>query len=446
MESQHHVVIVGGGFGGLHAAKALGRANCRVTLLDKRNFQLFQPLLYQVATGAIPPGDIAIPHRVVLRKYRNVECLASTVYELDPERRVVRHEHGETRYDTLIVSTGVKHHYFGNDAWRAYAPGLKTVEHALEIRRKLFQAFELAEACEDPAERRRLMTFVVVGAGPTGVELAGAIGELAHKTMVKDFRRIDPRDARIVLVEGAPHVLPPYRDSLRTAAHRHLEELGVEVRTSTMVEEVGPDFVRMRSGEAVERIRTATILWAAGVRASYFGEILAERTGAELDRGGRVRVNPDCSLPQHPEIFVIGDLARLTDARGRDVPGLAQAAIQEGRYVARLLKRRFAGRSAPAPFRYRDYGSMAVIGMNRAIGDLRIVRVSGIFAWLVWAFIHVMSLIDAEQRVRVFLQWSWKYFTRKEGDRLITGSPPQTRDLRRAHQAAQSGTADAGAG
>ncbi len=266
--------------------------------------------------------------------------------------------------------------------------------------------------------------------------------------MVKDFRRIDPRDARIVLVEGAPHVLPPYQDSLRNAARRHLEELGVEVRTSTMVEEVGPDFVRMRmrSGEAVERIRTATILWAAGVRASYFGEILAERTGAELDRGGRVRVNPDCSLPQHPEIFVIGDLARLTDARGRDVPGLAQAAIQEGRYVARLLKRRFAGRNAPAPFCYRDYGSMAVIGMNRAIGDLRIVRVSGIFAWLVWAFIHVMSLIDAEQRVRVFLQWSWKYFTRKEGDRLITGSPPQTRDLRRAHQAVQSEAADAGVG
>jgi NADH dehydrogenase len=434
VENQHHVVIVGGGFGGLHAAQALRRSGCRVTLLDKRNFQLFQPLLYQVATGAIPPGDIAIPHRVVLRKYRNVECLASTAYELDPAQRLLRHEHGTLHYDTLIVSTGVKHHYFGRDSWRQYAPGLKTVEHALEIRRRLFQAFELAEATDDPEERARLLTFVIVGAGPTGVELAGAIGELAHKTMVGDFRRIDPRSARILLVEGAPEVLPVYADSLRKAARRHLEELGVTVLTQTLVEDVGPDSVRMRSGNEVQTIEARTVLWAAGVRASYFGEILAERVGVLLDRGGRVAVNADCSLEGHPEIFVIGDLARLTDAAGRDVPGLAQAAIQQGRYVANVIRRRLAGKPAPKPFRYRDYGSMAVIGMNKAVGDLRIFRTSGTFAWLVWAFIHVMSLIDAEQRVRVFLQWSWKYFTRKEGDRLITGAPPQTRALRQQRQ------------
>ncbi|MES0873247.1 NAD(P)/FAD-dependent oxidoreductase [Sinimarinibacterium thermocellulolyticum] len=431
MDAQHHVVIVGGGFAGLHAALELGRAGCRVTLLDKRNFHLFQPLLYQVATGAIPPGDIAIPHRVVLRRRRNVTCLTSAVFELDPHARRIRHEHGTLDYDTLIVATGVKHHYFGRDSWSAFAPGLKTVEHALEIRRKLFQAFERAEATEDAAERARLLRFVIVGAGPTGVELAGALGELAHKTMVRDFRRIDPRSAQILLVEGADEVLPVYAPRLRAAARRHLEELGVSVRTGTKVEEIGPNFVRMRRGNAeAETVETATVLWAAGVKASYFGEILAERTGVLLDRGGRVKVEPDCSLPGHPEIFVIGDLARLVDARGREVPGLAPAAIQQGRYVAAVIRARLRGKPAPPAFRYRDLGSMAVIGMNKAVGDLRVMQVTGIFAWFIWAFVHIMSLIDAEQRVRVFVQWAWKYFTRKEGDRLITGAPPKTRALR----------------
>jgi NADH:ubiquinone reductase (H+-translocating) len=435
LDAQHHVVIVGGGFAGLHAALKLGRAGCRVTLLDKRNFQLFQPLLYQVATGAIPPGDIAIPHRVVLRKHRNVTCLTAAVYELDPQARRVRHEYGTLDYDTLIVATGVKHHYFGRESWAAFAPGLKTVEHALEMRRKLFQAFERAEASDDAAERARLLRFVVVGAGPTGVELAGALGELTRKTMVRDFRRIDPRNAEILLVEGADAVLPVYPAPLAAAARRHLEELGVSVRTGTKVEEIGPDFVRMRRGsEDAETVENATVLWAAGVKASYFGEILAERIGVLLDRGGRVKVEPDCSLPGHPEIFVIGDLARLTDARGREVPGLAPAAIQQGRYVAGVIRARLRGRRAPADFRYRDLGSMAVIGMNKAVGDLRVLRVTGAFAWFIWAFVHIMSLIDAEQRVRVFLQWSWKYFTRKEGDRLITGSPPKTRALRIARQ------------
>lgn len=430
---QHRVVIVGGGFAGLHAARALGgRREFEVTLLDKRNFQLFQPLLYQVATGALPPGDIAIPQRVILRRHRNVRCLTSTVFDLDPQTRTIRHEHGELGYDTLIVATGVKHHYFGHPEWSAHAPGLKTVEHALDIRHRLFKAFELAEASHDEAQRRKLLSFVIVGAGPTGVELAGAIGELAHKTMVRDFRSIDPRTARITLVEGAPDVLPVYAPSLRAAARKHLESLGVDVQTETMVEDIGPDYVRTRRGEVVTTLEASTVLWAAGVRASFFGEILSQRTGVTLDRGGRVKVEGDCSLPGHPEIFVVGDLGRLTDAAGREVPGLAPAAIQQGEYVARLLRRRIKGASALPAFRYKDLGTMAVIGMNRAVGDLRVFKVTGTMAWFLWAFVHIRSLVDAEQRLRVFLQWTWKYLTRKEGDRLITGRPPQTRELRAA--------------
>jgi NADH:ubiquinone reductase (H+-translocating) len=436
MTAGRRVVIVGGGFAGLHAARALGRTGHEVTLLDKRNFQLFQPLLYQVATGAIPPGDIAIPQRVVLRKHGNVRCLHATAYDLDPARRVLFHEHGELPYDTLIVGTGVKHSYFGHDDWAPHAPGLKTVEHAIDIRHRIFRAFELAETSADGPARAELMTFVIVGGGPTGVELAGAIGELAHKTMVGDFRAIDPRHARIVLVEGTPDVLPSYPPKLRAAARRQLEALGVTVRTGTMVEDVGPESVRMRAANAVETLRTRTVLWAAGVRISAFGEILAQRTGAKVERGGRIAVGPDCSLPGQPDIYVVGDLAKLTDATGREVPGLAAAAIGQGRYVADLLRRRERGQPPPGPFRYRDLGMMAVIGLNRAVGVVFGRQLSGIVAWFVWAFVHIMSLVSAEQRVRVFVQWAWKYFTRREGDRLITGRTTKTTDLRRAHEAA----------
>jgi NADH:ubiquinone reductase (H+-translocating) len=429
MMEPEHVVIVGGGFAGLHAAKQLGRSGYQVTLLDKRNFQLFQPLLYQVATGSLPPGDIATPLRAVLRDSANVRVIQATAYDVDPQARLLRHEFGEARYDHLIVATGVKHNYFGRDHWQPFAPGLKTVEHAIEIRHRIFKAFELAEVTEDAAQRAQLMTFVVVGGGPTGVELAGAIGELAHKTMVRDFRRIDPREAQVLLVEGASDVLPVYHAKLRKAARTSLEKLGVTVLTETMVEDIGTHYVRTRRGEQRETIRAGTILWAAGVKASLFGEILAQRTGAQLDRGGRVLVNGDCSLPNHPEIFVTGDLARLTDARGREVPGLAQGAIQQGRYVARLLLARARGKT-PKPFIYRDFGSMAVIGMNHAVGDLRFMKVTGMFGWFIWALVHVVSLIDAEQRVRVFVQWTWKYFTRREGDRLITGNPTKTGELR----------------
>lgn len=429
----HKVVIVGGGFAGLFAAKSLkDRRNVQkfdVTLLDKRNFHLFQPLLYQVATGSLVVGDIATPHRVVLQRRRNVTPLTGTAYDLDIENRRVLHEHGALNYDTLIVSTGVKHHYFGNDHWRPYAPGLKTVEHALEMRRRIFTAFERAEQAESEVERRRQLTFVVVGAGPTGVELAGALGELAHRTLVKDFRHIDPREARILLIEGADNVLPPYSDKLRDKARQMLEELGVTVIVNTLVQDVQEHRVQMKGPEGEQTIDAATVLWAAGVRASAFGEVLAERTGVELDRGGKVHVQPDLSLPGHPEIFVVGDLAHCEQADGTIVPGLAPAAIQQGRYVAKQLRDRAAGKQIK-PFKYKDKGSMAVIGRNRAIGDLGWMRISGFPAWLLWVGVHIWSLIDPEQRLHVMIQWIWKYFSRRQGSRLITGDPPKTASLR----------------
>lgn len=434
-DKPHHVVIVGGGFGGLFAAREFGRRggkNVKVTLLDKRNFHLFQPLLYQVATGSLVVGDIATPHRVVLRRYRNVQALMGTAYDLDPENRRVLHEYGELHYDSLVVATGVKHSYFGKDEWREYAPGLKTVEHALEMRRRIFTAFERAEQEADPLKRRALLTFVVVGAGPTGVELAGALGELAHHTMVNDFRNIDPREARILLVEGAQDVLPVYDEDLRMAAREMLEELGVKVITETLVESIEEAEVTMRSGQLVRKVPAETVLWAAGVKASVFGQVLAERTGVALDRQGKVQVQADLSLPGHPEIFVIGDLAHCEIEAGQPLPGLAPVAIQQGRYVARQLRRRMMGRKIK-PFRYKDRGSMAVIGRNRAVGDLGRIHVRGFPAWLLWVGVHIWSLMSFEQRLRVMLEWSWKYVTRKSGSRFATGRPTSTIDLRQRH-------------
>ncbi len=425
---QAHVVIVGGGFGGLFAARELGRSGYQVTLIDKRNFHTFQPLLYQVVSGILTTGDVCIPHRVLLRRYKNVRTLMSTVYELDPENRRIVHQHGEMHYDKLIVATGVKHHYFGHDEWADDAPGLKTVEHALRMRRKLFYAFEMAEQEPDLERRKQWMTFVVVGAGPTGVELAGAIGELAHRTMVGDFRSIDPKDSQILLVEGTDRVLPGYPEKLSAKAAEMLEELGVSIHTNTMVENIDRDRVSVKGPDGERLIKSDTVLWAAGVRASAFGGILAKRTDAELDRSGRVRVEPNLSLPGRPGIFVIGDLARCTDGKGKQVPGLAPAAIQQGEYVAKLLKRSAAEKTTK-PFVYKDGGSMAVIGRNRAVGNLKWMQISGFPAWLLWIGVHIYALIGGERRLRVMLQWVWKYFTRRTGDRLITGKPPKTRQL-----------------
>jgi NADH dehydrogenase len=414
------VVIIGGGFGGLFAARALGRSGYQVTLMDRRNFHTFQPLLYQVATGALTTGDIATPYRPVLRGDDNINPLLSEARDIDPQRRVVIHDQGELEYDILIAATGAQHSYFGKDQWGRYAPGLKTLEHALDIRRRIFGAFERAEVEADLEQRQALMTFVVVGAGPTGVELAGALGELTRHFMNGNFRNIDPRESRILLIEGAADVLPSMPEPLRAAARRSLEHLGVTVLTQSRVDDIGAAHVTCVSADHATRIAAHTVLWAAGVQASDFGKTLARATSAKTDRAGRLYVGPDLALPGYPNIFVIGDLAHCEDVIGAAVPGLAPAAIQMGQYVARLLRLRRAGR-AMAPFRYVNRGSMAVIGRNRAVGDLHWLRVSGFPAWLLWILVHIMSLIQPEKRLRVFVQWAWRYFSNQSGDRLITG-------------------------
>lgn len=440
-----HVVIVGGGFGGLFAARKLGNSGFDVTLVDKRNFHTFQPLLYQVAVGMLTTGDVCTPLRVTLRRKNNVRTLMSTVYDIDPATRTLHHESGTLTYDTLIAATGVKHAYFGNDQWADVAPGLKTVEHALRMRRRIFLAFETAELNSDPAAREALLTFVIVGAGPTGVELAGAIAELAHRTMVDDFRRVDPREARILLVEGADRVLPVYPPKLSKKAEAMLAELGVEIVTHTMASAIDESGVTMKGPQGEHRVAARTVLWAAGVRASQFGEILAERTGAARERVGRLKVGGDLSLAAHPEIFVIGDLAAVTDRKGKEVPGLAPAAIQQGEYLAKLLKRRANGKTMK-DFAYTDQGSMAVIGRNRAVGKLPWISVSGFTAWILWVVIHIYALIGGERRLRVMLQWIWKYFTRRTGDRLITGRPPNTRRIHADRHSHSQASADKGDG
>ncbi|NEQ27103.1 MAG: NAD(P)/FAD-dependent oxidoreductase [Microcoleus sp. SIO2G3] len=417
---RHRVVIVGGGFGGLYAAKALGRAPVDVTLIDKRNFHLFQPLLYQVATGGLSAGDISSPIRAVLSRHRNVKVLMDEVTTIDADAKRVLLQNGELPYDTLIVATGVSHHYFGNDDWAAIAPGLKTVEDALEMRRRIFRAFEAAEKETDPEKRKAWLTFVVVGGGPTGVELAGALAELAYSTLKADFRNIDTREARILLLEGMDRILPPYPPDLSAAAAESLERLGVTVQTKTLVTKIADDIVTTKQGESTEEIPAHTILWAAGVKASAMGKVLADRASAELDRVGRVMVAPDLSLPAHPDILVVGDLAHYAHQGDKPLPGVAPVAMQQGSYAAKLIKARLAGESIE-PFRYRDLGSLAVIGRNAAVADLKAMRFTGTPAWLIWVFIHIYFLIEFDNKLIVMLQWGWNYFTRKRGARLITG-------------------------
>nr|MBV6630606.1 NAD(P)/FAD-dependent oxidoreductase [Oceanococcus sp. HetDA_MAG_MS8] len=427
------VVIVGGGFGGLFCARALGRkANVEVTLIDKRNFHLFQPLLYQVATGILTVGDISTQQRVVLRRYKNVRTIMATCYDIDVEAQVVRHDRGTTPYDELIVATGVKHQYFGNDHWRAYAPGLKTIEHALDMRHRIFRAFEMAETETDPDRRRRLLNFIVIGAGPTGVELAGALGELAHRTMLGDFRAINTADANITLLEGAPAVLPVYPADLQTKAQRYLEDLGVTVRTGTRVEDVAAGRVHVRNADdSTDVIEAETILWAAGVEVSAFGRILAKRTQATTDRGGRLLVDEKLRLPSHPNITVVGDLACFQpDNSERPLPGLAPVAIQQGRYVAKRIHREMQNKSVPA-FRYLDKGSMAIVGRHRVVGTVGRYKLTGFSAWATWALVHIWALIEPGQRMSVSLQWMWRSLGRT-ADRLITGNPPKTSDVLKA--------------
>jgi NADH:ubiquinone reductase (H+-translocating) len=419
-QSPHHVVIVGGGFGGLHAALSLGDPSVRVTLIDKRNFHLFQPLLYQVATGGLSPADISSPLRSILNKQRNTKVLMGEVRDIDPHGQKITLNKGEITYDTLIVATGVSHHYFGNDQWAPTAPGLKTVEDALEMRRRIFMAFEAAEKETDLEKRRAWLTFVIVGGGPTGVELAGAIAELAYSTLKKDFRNIDTAEAKIILVEGLDRVLPPYPPELSAKAEASLVELGVKVQTKALVTNIADDTVTIRQGEHTETVAARTVLWAAGVKASAMGKILADHTGAELDRVGRVMVESDLSIKDNPQIFVIGDLANFTKPDGKPLPGVAPVATQEGKYVADLILKRLNGQTMPA-FKYYDAGSLSVIGRHSAVADFGKIRMSGFLAWLIWVFVHIYYLIEFDSKLVVFIQWTWSYFTRKRGARLITG-------------------------
>lgn len=416
----HRLVIIGGGFGGLYAAKELGKSGIQVTLIDKRNFHLFQPLLYQVATGTLSPADISSPLRGILSKYRNIKVLMDEVFDLDPAHKKVLMRHGEVEYDTLIVATGVSHHYFGNEHWKPIAPGLKTVEDALEMRRRIFVAFEAAEKETDPEKRKAWLTFVIVGGGPTGVELAGAIAELAFNTLKKDFRNIDTTEAKILLVEGLDRVLPPYPPNLSAKAAEALGRLNVTMMTQSIVTNIENDIVTVKQGEDIQQIPAQTILWAAGVKASAMGKVLEQRTEATLDRVGRVMVETDLSIPNHPDIFVIGDLAHFAHQGGKPLPGIAPVAIQQGKYLAKLIRHRVKGEALSA-FQYDDAGSLAVIGQNEAVVNLRSVHLSGAPAWFVWIFAHIYYLIEFDNKLIVMLQWGWNYFTRNRGARLITG-------------------------
>lgn len=420
-QSPHHVVIVGGGFGGLYAAKALGKANVQVTLIDKRNFHLFQPLLYQVATGGLSAGDISSPLRAILSKQKNVQVLMGEVTGLDPKAQMVVLKNGETvAYDSLIVATGSSHHYFGKDEWSDIAPGMKTIEDALEVRRRIFLAFEAAEKETDPALREALLTFFVVGGGPTGVELSGAIAELAYETLREDFRSINPGETKVVLLEGMDRVLPPYPGDLSVAAKKSLEKLGVEVRTNTLVTNIDGDTVTLKNGDNVEEVQAFTVLWAAGIKASPMGKAIAAQTGAELDRIGRVIVEPDLSVPGYPNLFIAGDLAHYAHNSDGPIPGTAATAMQQGNYLADSIKRRVAKKDVSA-FEYKDNGSLAVIGRNEAVANLGFANLSGFPAWIIWIFVHIYYLIEFDNKLLVMLQWGWHYFTSQRGARLITG-------------------------
>jgi NADH dehydrogenase len=410
------VVIVGGGFAGLYAARSLRRARVRLTLLDRRNHHLFQPLLYQVATAALSPGDIASPIRWILRRQDNVEVVLADVQRVEPEHHRVVLDEGEVTYDYLILATGTTHAYFGHDEWRPVAPGLKTLEDALEIRRRVLLAFEHAERQRDPARRQPLLTFVVIGGGPTGVELAGALAEISRESLARDFRHFDPRSARIVLVEAANSVLTAFPESLRAAARRDLDRLGVEVRTGSIVTAVSDGRVQM----GADSIEAATILWAAGVAASPVGATL----GVAIDRAGRVLVEPDLTIPGHRDVFVVGDLASLKGADGKPLPGVAQVAIQMGKHAAVNIVRAIDGQPHRA-FKYRDLGNMATIGRASAIADFGWLRLTGWFAWLAWLFVHIMNLIGFRNRVVVLIQWAWAYITYQRAIRLITGTGPK---------------------
>ncbi len=429
-QARHRVVIIGGGFGGLYAARNLRKAGdlVDVTLIDRRNHHLFQPMLYQVATGALSPGEIAQPLRSIFRRQKNTRVLLGEAVDIDAERREVRLSDGApVRYDTLVVATGAHHAYFGHDDWAAVAPGLKTIDDAIEIRRRILIAFEAAERESDPDERRAWMTFVLVGGGPTGVELAGALGEIANDTLRNDFRSIRPQDARIVLVEAMDRVLPTFPPGRSASARRQLERLGVVVRTQTQVVHIEDGLARVKIPDgSEEEIRARTVLWAAGVLAASFGRKVAAATGAETDRNGRIRVRPDLTIPGHPEIFVVGDAAIQPWKKDRATPGVAQGGIQGGTYAAKAILARLHG-DAVKPYRYSNHGDVAVIGRLSGVTDIPwmgpLGQQSGFTAWLLWLLIHITYLIGFANRIVVTTRWAFSFLTRGRSTRLITGQP-----------------------
>jgi NADH:ubiquinone reductase (H+-translocating) len=425
------VVILGAGFGGLETARALARAPVEVTLVDRHNYHLFQPLLYQVATAALAPGDIAWPVRAIFRRQRNVRVVMATVTAIDTETRRVRAgAELVLPYDVLVLATGATHAYFGHDEWAPDAPGLKTIEDATDIRRRLLSAFERAEVAADPDEQHRLMTFAIVGGGPTGVELAGAVAELARHTLRHEFRRIDTAEARVVLIEAGPRILPSFPEDLSEVAGHSLTRMGVDVRTDSRVTGIDPRGVRC----SAEHVAASTVVWAAGVVASGLGTSVSK----VRDRAGRIKVGPDLSVPGRPDIFVVGDLASATDAKERPVPGVAPAAKQMGRYVGRLIAARAAGQPPPPPFAYRNQGELATIGRRSAVVKLDSIQLTGLIGWWFWGIAHVWFLIGFRSRIVVSFEWLWSYLTLQRGARLITGRDPASSE--------ETGKSDAEAG
>jgi NADH dehydrogenase len=419
MQTLEHVVIIGGGFGGLFAARALKRTPVRVTLIDRRNFHLFQPLLYQVATGGLSPANISASLRVVLKNQSNTDVRLGEVVDVDVDRRNVVLADGEQiGYDTLIMAAGSVPYYYGHDEWRETALGLKSIVDADEIRRRILLAFEDAERAPDADSRRACLTFVVVGGGPTGVELTGCLSELARHTLKRTFREIDPATARILLVEGGPRILPSYPPELSDKAAAALARLGVEILTGATMTGVEPHGVMLQIAGRTEHVPARTVLWAAGVRASPLGRLLADKTGAQVDKEGRILVQGNLTVPGHPELFVIGDLARFDHQGSRPLAGVAPVAMQQGRYAAKLIGRRLRGHSMPG-FHYSDRGSMAVIGRNAAVADLGWLRFWGFPAWLLWLFVHLMYLVQFQNRLLVLAQWAWSYMTRNQSALVI---------------------------
>jgi NADH dehydrogenase len=425
MSEPWKVVIIGGGFGGLSAAQHLNSDLVDVTLIDRRNYHLFQPLLYQVATGSLSAGEVASPLRGVLSRQKNTRVWLGTVVDIDPDsKRVLLADGASVPYDSLIIAAGSQTSYFGRNEWQEWAPGMKSVEEATAIRHKILYAFEVAERLSDPEQRRSWLTFVIVGAGPTGVELSGAIAEIARQTLRNDFRSIHPEEAKIFLLDGAPRVLMPFPADLAEKASRSLAKLGVEVRCGAMVKNVDKEGLTIDSGGQTDSIPAKTVIWAGGITASPLGKILASHTKAQTDRGGRVMVKPDLTIPGYPDIYVVGDLASAMDKKGKPLPGVAQVAMQGGAYAAKAVLRKLKGQRELPPFSYFDKGTLAVIGRWAAVADVFGVHISGFLAWLVWAFVHITYLVSFQSRILVFVQWAIQDLTFSRGARLITGVAP----------------------